>query len=528
MRGVMLTHRMLHRIAPALFTSRPGLPLDIPGPPPGRYLSTGGALLPWAEDSLGHATKLFRDYGRVVALVRGGGMRHIACSVDCPGTVLCHGADLNQKITSAHEVYSKSYLSGALHPGPDPEPRKRPLLSFGAGLFSVNGDEHRLHRRLLTPLFSRRRLSQYCEQMVAVTQETLQTWRLGQVRETSSDMRLLTARVVTRTLFGNDASLAVDAASRALKESLDLMGKPLTRLLTFDLPGLPYRRYLDAAADLERHVQALLDAKKRSPVESDDMLSAFLHAQDEESGAKLSDQEILGHVSVFFAAGHETTAHALGWTLLLLACFPRVAEKVQAELERVLGQSAPSFEQLEQLEYLGSVIKESLRLFTPAPWNGRVLTEQVELDGYTIPAGSEVFLSLYETHRRDPIYERPYAFEPERWEHIRPSAYQYAPFSAGPRTCIGAMFAQIELKVVLALVLQRFRLELVSSRIDRFAEMVLCTKQPLLMRVQAADGRFQRSVRPFSGDVHEMVEFPRHTDARPAPNRRSDAEALGD
>lgn len=508
MAAVMLTHRMLHRLAPALFTSRPGLPLNIPGPPPGRYLSTGGALLPWAEDSLGHASKLFREYGRVVALVRGGGTRHIARSADCPGTVLCYGADLNQAITGAHEVYSKSYLSGSLHPGPDPSPRKRPLLSFGAGLFSVNGDEHRLHRRLLGPVFSRRRLAQYCAQMIEVTQEALQDWHLGQQRDTSGDMRLLTARVVTRTLFGKDAQLSVDAASRALKETLDLMGKPLTRLLTFDVPGLPYRRYLDAATDLERHVQALLDAKKQSGVESDDMLSAFLQARDEESGARLTDQEILGHVSVFFAAGHETTAHGLGWTLLLLACFPRVAAKVQEEIERVLGGDDPSFERLDELVYLGWVVKESLRLFTPAPWNGRVLTQDVELDGYHIPAGSEVLFSLYETHRTDPIYERPYDFEPERWEHIQPSPYQYTPFSAGPRTCIGAMFAQMEMKVVLALILQRFRMELMSKSVDRFAEMVLSPKQPLIMRVQAADGRFEASARKFSGNVHDMVRFP--------------------
>jgi len=510
----MLTHRMLHRLAPALFTSQRGLPLQIPGPPPGRYLSTGGALLPWAEDSLGHASKLFQKYGRVVALVQGGGTRHIAQSADCPGTVLCYGADLNQIITSAHEVYSKSYLSGALHPGQDPSPRKRPLLSFGAGLFSVNGDEHKRHRRLLGPVFSRRRLAQYCQQMVDVTKNEIADWQPGQERDTSRDMRLLTARIVTRTLFGRDAQLSVDAASKALKETLELMGKPLTRLLTFDVPGLPYRRYLNAATDLERHVQALLLAKKQSGQESDDMLSAFLHARDEESGTGLSDDEILGHVSVFFAAGHETTAHGLGWTLLLLACFPHVAEKVQEELERVLGGDEPTFERLDELVYLGWVVKESLRLFTPAPWNGRVLTQDVQLDGYTIPQGSEILFSLYETHRTDPIYQRPFNFEPERWEHIQPSPYQYTPFSAGPRTCIGAMFAQMEMKIALALILQRFRVELVSKSVNRFAEMVLSPKQALIMRVQPADGHFSRSARPFSGNVHEMVTFRPELDAR--------------
>lgn len=504
----MITHRMLHRIAPAIFTSHPGLPLNVPGPPPGRFLSTGGALLPWAEDSLGHAARLFQEYGRVVALVRGGGTRHIAPRADCPGTVLCYGAELNQTITAAHEVFGKSYLSGSLHPGHEPSPRERPLLSFGAGLFSVNGEEHKLHRRLLGPVFSRKRLAKYCKQMVAVTVSQLASWQEGQTRDLSEDMRLLTATIVTRTLFGSDAHMSVDAASQALRDALGLMGKPLTKLLAFDVPGLPYRRYLDAATELERHVQALMIAKKDSSVESDDMLSAFLQARDEESGARLSDQEILGHVSVFFAAGHETTAHGLSWTLLLLACFPRVADKVQEELSRVLGDEEPSFERLDELVYLGWVIKESLRLFTPAPWNGRVLTRAVELDGFVLPEGTEVLFSIYQTHRTDPIYERPYDFEPERWGHIQPNPYQYTPFSAGPRTCIGAMFAQIEMKVVLALLLRRFRLELVSRSIERFAEMVLSPKDSLMMRVHPADGHSEASAGRFTGNVHDMVNFP--------------------
>ena len=510
----MLTHRMLHRIAPALFTSRPGLPLEIPGPEPTRFLATGGPLLPWAEDSLGHASRLFAEYGRVVALVRGGGTRHIAKTADCPGTVLVYGADLNQAIVSAHEVFSKSYLSGSLYPGPNPSARKRPLLSFGAGLFSVNGEEHKLHRRLLGPVFSRKRLAGYAAQMAEVTASELLTWQPGQVRDITRDMRLLTARVVTRALFGKDAELSIDAASEALKTTLHLMGKPLTKLLAFDVVGLPYRRYLDAATELEQHVQLLLEKKKRSQVESDDMLSAFVRARDEESGTKLSDQEILGHISVFFAAGHETTAHGLSWTLFLLSCFPRVAEQVQDELERVFGHGPIDFERLDELEYLGWTIKESLRLFCPAPWNGRILTAPVELDGYTIPTGTEVLFSIYETHRRDPIYEDPLAFRPERWRDLHPTPYQYTPFSAGPRTCIGAMFAQMEMKIVLASILRLYRLELLSASMHRFSEMVLSPRDPLVMRVHTADGRFDASARRFSGDVHEMARFAPELDGR--------------
>lgn len=505
---------MLHRLAPALFTSRPTLPLDIPGPEPGRFLSTGGALLPWAADSLGHAGRLFERYGRVVALVRGGGTRHIAQRRDCPGTVLCYGADLNQLITSKHDVFAKGNLSGSLYPGADPKERKRPLLSFGSGLFSVNGDDHKRHRRLLAPVFSRRRLAAYCEQMALVTQAELSSWVIGEDRDISKDMRVLTAKVVTRTLFGEGAPLHADRASGSLKEVLGLMGKPLTKLFTFDLPGFPYHRYLNAATELERQVQALIVAQKGSSAERDDMLSALIRARDEESGSQLSEQEILGHISVFFAAGHETTAHALCWTLLLLASFPEVARKVDAELASVLKGQVPAFEELEQLSYLGSVIKESLRLFTPAPWNGRLLSEDVELDGYRIPQGSEILFSIYQTHRSEAIYHDPYDFVPERWEHIAPSPYEYSPFSAGPRTCIGAMFAQLEMKIVLSLILTNYRLMLRSTSIHRFAEMVLAPRDALIMKVQARDGRFEQSSQPFSGDVHEMVRFNKELDAR--------------
>lgn len=505
---------MLHRIAPALFTSRPALPLEIPGPAPGRFLSTGGAILPWGADSLGHAGRLFERYGRVVALVRGGGTRHIAERRDCPGTVLCYGADLNQQITSAHEVFAKGSLSGSLYPGDNPKERKRPLLSFGSGLFSVNGDDHKRHRRLLGPVFSRRRLADYCEQMVNVTRGELSSWTVGDDRDISKDMRILTAKVVTRTLFGEGADLQVDRASGSLKEAIGLMGKPLTKLFAFDVPGLPYRRYLNAAAELERHVQMLIAAQKASGAERDDMLSALIRARDEESGTQLSESEILGHISVFFAAGHETTAHALSWSLLLLASFPDVAKKVDVELTSVLHGDAPTFDQLEQLTYLGSVIKESLRLFTPAPWNGRILSEDVTLDGFRVPQGSEILFSIYQTHRSEAIYERPHDFMPERWEHITPSPYEYTPFSAGPRTCIGAMFAQMELKIVLALILTQYRLELRSASVNRFAEMVLAPRDTLMMKVHQRDGRFDQSSRRFSGDVHEMVRFNPELDGR--------------
>jgi len=508
----MISHQVLHRLAPALFTTAPGLPSTIPGPEPSRWLSTGGSLLPWAADSLGHASLLFRRYGRLVALVRGGGMRHISADPACPGTILTYGAKAVEAATTAHEVYTKVSLVGALHPGPEAQPRQQALLTFGAGLFVENGDQHRRHRRLLAPAFSRKRLASYAEQMVRITDAVLATWTPGSQRSIDLDMRQLTSKIVSETLLGAGSDTESARATGSLARAIQLLGDPLTRLLPFDLPGLPYSRYLDATTELEETMLSLLEARKRevfaqAASEKGDMLSALLTAHDAETDSRLSDHEILGHVSVFFAAGHETSANALSWTLFLLALFPEVTARASEEVDAVLRGGEPTPESLERLVYLGAIVKESLRLFTPAPWNGRVLGQETELLGHRLPAGAEVLVSIYETHRDAEVFAAPLRFIPERWETIQPSAYEYTPFSAGPRTCIGAAFATMEIKIVLAMILQRFRMALVPQRIDRFAELVLAPKA-LRMRVLKRDGRFEDSRARLTGDVFDMVELP--------------------
>lgn len=509
----MLTHQMLHRLAPALFTSHRGLPHEIPGPPPGKWLSTGGALLSWGDDSLGHARALFEKYGRVVALVKGGGTRHIAPDDGCPGTILCFGPEINRSVTSQHELYSKANLSGSLYPGANPSERKRPLLSFGAGLFSVNGDDHKRHRRLLGPAFSRKKLAGYLRKMSELSASEVSRWQDGEVRDVAADMRRLTSQIVTATLFGQGEDRRTELASKHLQDALHLLGKPMTKLFSHDLPLLPYRRYVNAAGALEVQMLALLSARKSEDAETDDMLSALMRARDEESGTALTDQEILGHVSVFFAAGHETTSNGLAWTLLLLTSHPEVLARVVEEVKRVVGEGSIDVEALDKLVYLGWVIKESLRLFTPAPWNGRILTGDTQMGDFTIPSGAEVLFSIYETHRIPEIFPEPQRFLPERWEHLSPSPFEYSPFSAGPRTCIGAAFATMEMKVILATILSRKRLELVPQKIDRFAEMVLAPKSGLMMAVRPLDDQHAASQCAFRGNVHDMVDFPERTRA---------------
>ncbi len=153
------------------------------------------------------------------------------------------------------------------------------------------------------------------------------------------------------------------------------------------------------------------------------------------------------------------------------------------------------------------MVKESLRLFPPAPLNHRITARDSELGQYQIPAGTEVLSSIYHTHRMPDLYPEPLRFRPERWQGTEPGPYGYNPFSAGPRMCIGATFAWFEIKIVLAMLLQRFRLELVpNQRIDRYFGITLAPSPRVLMRVLRTDRAFARAA-PVFGNVHEMVDL---------------------
>ena len=143
------------------------------------------------------------------------------------------------------------------------------------------------------------------------------------------------------------------------------------------------------------------------------------------------------------------------------------------------------------------------------PWNGRVTAQPTYLGGYDLPVGTEVFASICETHHMPELYPQPERFDPRRWETITPTVFEYNPFSAGPRMCIGATFAMMEIKIVLALLLQRYRLEYVRQiPVDRAGVVVIAPKRGLPMIVNVQDRQFRRGVGGVQGNVRDMVELP--------------------
>jgi cytochrome P450 len=488
-----------------------------PGPRPLRVVGAALHALRFMRDPIASAGRLFAQYGPVASIVRApirvvnpgpgwgtGGLR----TATGAGVVVATGADANREVLTQHDRYHSVALSGRLYPTTAEVPeRERPLTRMMTGLFHVNGNEHRRHRRLLMPAFHKTRIDAYRDDMVAITSDLVGRYRVGGVRDVHADMTELTLRVATKTLFGEDEGERGVALSRTMQRWLLTMFSPLMALSRADLPGLPYARLLDLTRAIDRETAAIVRAKRARGATGADMLSTLIAARDED-GSALDEDEIVGHAGVIFAAGHDTSTNALAWTLFLLSQHPDVAGDLEDELDGVLRGAPPTVEDLGRLPLLDGVVKESMRVLPPVPLHPRIVAEDSELAGHHLPAGSEVFLSIFHMHHDPAIFPDPTAFSPRRWETIKPSVYEYNPFSAGPRMCIGASFATMEIKIVLAMLLQRFRVELPSrARVDARIAITMAPKDGLRMRIRARTDRVRRrgGVR---GRVRTMVRLP--------------------
>lgn len=482
--------------------------LTVPGP---RSMPVIGPLRMQARffnDGLGTLRELFGQYGRIVAF-GASGTRMYSSDPRCPGSIAVYGPELLRQTRTQHDRFHQHPLVGPVYAARSDHPRTAPLNTFLVSLWGVEGEEHRRQRRLMQPAFHKKRIEAYRNDMVAITGDELARWRPGAAVDVAEEMRALTLRIVTKTLFGEDRGRASAGLGHEMTEALALLQNPLTALLPYDLPGLPFRRFLDLVARYNAGMRGIVGHKRAAGTDDGDVLSMLLRARDEESGTALSEDEVISHVGALFAAGHETTANTLTWTLFLLSQHPDVCATLLDELAQVLGGAAPSVEQLERLPLLDRVIKESMRVIPVVPTVFRRAAEDVELGGYHVPAHTEIFTSTYQTHHMPELYPEPERFLPQRWETIDPSPYEYSPFSVGPRMCIGATFALFEMKIVLALLLQRVRLELpANAEVNRAGFITTQPRDGLKMLAHPQDRQVRRGVGGVRGSVREMVELP--------------------
>jgi len=463
-------------------------PIFMPGPRPDPIFGWRGALVPFGADPIGYIRRAQARYGDLVALSRG-----------APVMIFAFGADHNRRLLSDAALFETDLRTGI---------RVRDdsaMARIGNGLLAMNGDKHRQQRRLMLPSFHRQQVSGYRDAMVDQIERALAGWAPGQRRDIAADMQALTLGVALKTLFSLDATPEAHALGELFRESLEISFSPVDMAVQLDIPGTAYHRLVRLAERIEAKVRALVAQRRAAGDGSRDVLATLIAARDE-GGQALSDDELIGQTYTLFAAGHETSSNALAWALLLLEQHPAVLADLHDELHGLLRGAAPSVEQLGALPLLDRVVKEVLRLMPPASVLVRRSTAPFALGCYELPADTTVFLSPFITHRSPELYAGPQAFRPERWERIDPTPYEYLPFGAGPRMCIGTTFALMEIKLALAIILQRFRLALApGQRVDPELRLTLRPRGGLPMAVYAQDRQFRRA--PIAGTLGEVIDL---------------------
>ena len=321
----------------------------------------------------------------------------------------------------------------------------------------IEGADHLAHRKLMLPAFHGERMRSYAPLVEEIVAAEIDSWPLDERFAIHPRMQAVTLEVILRVVFGVAEGPRLERLRRMLTEVLEETASPFTQLI-----GLASRRFGGQGpwAKFEgklRAVDELLYAEiaERRAAEDfegrDDMLSVLMQARFED-GEGMGDEDLRDQLMTLLLAGHETTATALAWTFDLLLRHRRELARLRESLEA--GED----------EYLRATISESLRLRPVVPLAGRRLNAELEVDGLSLPVGTDVTPAIWLAHTRAESFPEPFAFRPERFLGEPPDTYAWIPFGGGIRRCLGAAFAEFEMRIVLREVLGRCELRKADPR----------------------------------------------------------------
>lgn len=336
----------------------------------------------------------------------------------------------------------------------------------GNGLVLSEGEFWQRQHRLVLPAFAAKRMAGYSKIMLETTLSRLKKWEGRSEIVLDAEMNTLTMEIITQCLFGADVqsqSAEIEEVVQGLSEMMVLeMQNPLIPPSFIPIPhNLKKKKRI---AFLDKLIMGFIQKRRESGKDYGDLLSMLLLARDEETGqSKMTDKQARDEAMVLFLAGHDTTATALIWTFYLIAKNPEVGGKIRDEIARVISGKTPAFEDVGKFVYIKQVIQESLRLFPPAVGIfARQNPTDIRIREYTVPKNSLINAFSFATQRDPRWFPDPEKFDPERfapdWEKRTPH-FAYFPFGGGPRICIGMGFAMIEMTLVVATILQKYRFQ---------------------------------------------------------------------
>ncbi|MCA9115197.1 MAG: cytochrome P450 [Planctomycetaceae bacterium] len=450
---------------------------------------THGSLLDFPADPGACMEQLQQTHGNLASLKDGSQQ-----------IVFVFGPEWNQRVLTDTQTFHSRFFSIR-------GPRRSAQRRLTCGLLSMNGEEHREHRRIVMQPFQRRAISGYQEATHRLTLDLLNEWKPGQVRDMHQEMTQFMLRVTSAILFGLDVPELACEVGEMLHSWVELnhvvgMGAILSDTAFTER----YDELLSLAEQLELKVRELINFRRQAGAGGQDVLSLLIQAHDEHQA--IDEDELIGHVALLFGAAHMTTAHTLAWTLFLLAQHPSVMREVDAEIHEQMAGELPTMEEAARMPLIERVLKESMRVLPASGYSQRLCDTSVTLGPLNLRRGTPVVFSQYITHRMPELFPEPKNFQPDRWLEISPSPYAFLPFGAGPRMCLGAALSMVILKTVVPAMFRRFRLTMVpGARVDgRIVSTMLGPTSPVPMLISRADGCFEAM--PVTGTIQQMLNLP--------------------
>lgn len=358
---------------------------------------------------------------------------------------------------------------------------------LGDNLADLPNTLWRPRKRTLQPVFSRKHVSTFGAHMSEAAATIARGWDENVEVDLDSEARRLTMRVLGRSVLGIDLDERAEALAEPLNTAViyasDRGMRPIRA--PWWLPTPARRRARAAVATLREVTGEVLAACRADPIRDAPLVHALIGATDPDTGRALSDLDICNDLIAFIFAGHDTTATTLAFTLWTVGRHPEIQNRVAEEVATIEDRPLTPAD-VSQLGYTGQVISEALRLCPPVPIAGRTATRDISVDGYRVEAGSMVLVGTFGMHRDPALWDNPLEFNPGRFSPSNVNQinrWQYIPFGAGPRSCIGDHFARLEITLALATIIRTVEIESLTDDFPLAVPFTIVAGAPIRARV---------------------------------------------
>jgi cytochrome P450 len=364
--------------------------------------------------------------------------------------------------------------------------------SIGASLFVMKHEDWLPRRRMLQPLFTKKHVRAFGNDMAQAAEAIATSWGSDRDVDLDVECRKLTMRALGRSVLGLDLDEQVDRLSEPLRVVIAYIadrGMSPAHLPRW-VPTRKNRRARAASAALRSLAADVLKACREDPDRDAPLVRALMAATDPATGRGLTDEEIRDELIVFISAGHDTTATTMTYALWQLGRHPELQDRLRAEVAAI-GARQLTPEDVPNLGYTVQVLHEALRLCPPGAANGRLVMQDIEVDGYRVKAGSLVTVGVYALQRDPRLWDRAAEFDPDRFRPELAKSidrWQYLPFGAGPRTCIGDHFAMLELALALATIVRTVELRCAQDEFPMATPFTTVADGPVPARVTRRTG----------------------------------------